>query len=139
MRFICFFFFFFNDTATTEIYTLSLHDALPISVQRLVPVLVRRAPHHHSVLLERQGELRMKRPGDLALRALHGDRAPRDLRRDALGQRNRFPADARHAATRPPRATRRPRGRYGLRGPTSGPGASRGWPSRARSSRAGRT
>src|SRR6266702_8558120 len=27
--FTCFF-FFFNDTATTEIYTLSLHDALPI-------------------------------------------------------------------------------------------------------------
>src|ERR1035438_10156052 len=32
--FLCFF-FFFNDTATTEIYTLSLHDALPISVRRL--------------------------------------------------------------------------------------------------------
>src|SRR2546422_4669010 len=29
-----FFFFFFNDTATTEIYTLSLHDALPISGPR---------------------------------------------------------------------------------------------------------
>src|SRR2546430_9177760 len=28
---LVFFFFFFNDTATTEIYTLSLHDALPIS------------------------------------------------------------------------------------------------------------
>src|SRR2546426_7925545 len=28
-------FFFFNDTATTEIYTLSLHDALPISRQIL--------------------------------------------------------------------------------------------------------
>src|SRR2546422_9123162 len=27
-------FFFFNDTATTEIYTLSLHDALPISGTR---------------------------------------------------------------------------------------------------------
>src|SRR2546427_6221057 len=27
-------FFFFNDTATTEIYTLSLHDALPISFVR---------------------------------------------------------------------------------------------------------
>src|SRR3712207_7899888 len=27
-------FFFFNDTATTEIYTLSLHDALPISHQQ---------------------------------------------------------------------------------------------------------
>src|SRR2546422_3524710 len=30
-----FFFFFFNDTATTEIYTLSLHDALPISFRRV--------------------------------------------------------------------------------------------------------
>src|SRR2546426_7286026 len=27
------FLFFFNDTATTEIYTLSLHDALPISIE----------------------------------------------------------------------------------------------------------
>ena len=35
-------FFFFNDTATTEIYTLSLHDALPISrhsAQLLRPIL----------------------------------------------------------------------------------------------------
>src|SRR3989442_12999424 len=31
LRITPFFFFFFNDTATTEIYTLSLHDALPIS------------------------------------------------------------------------------------------------------------
>src|SRR2546430_8556671 len=30
-----FLFFFFNDTATTEIYTLSLHDALPICRRRL--------------------------------------------------------------------------------------------------------
>src|SRR3712207_8310775 len=30
MRDVC---FFFNDTATTEIYTLSLHDALPISTE----------------------------------------------------------------------------------------------------------
>src|SRR6266478_6807444 len=29
----CFVVFFFNDTATTEIYTLSLHDALPISIR----------------------------------------------------------------------------------------------------------
>src|SRR5256885_16160458 len=28
-------FFFFNDTATTEIYTLSLHDALPIFLQEI--------------------------------------------------------------------------------------------------------
>src|SRR5258708_27793613 len=33
-RLTCFSFFFFNDTATTEIYTLSLHDALPISGMR---------------------------------------------------------------------------------------------------------
>src|SRR3712207_7867438 len=33
-------FFFFNDTATTEIYTLSLHDALPISRQQLPQWLV---------------------------------------------------------------------------------------------------
>src|SRR5947199_7838868 len=32
-----FFFFFFNDTAPTEIYTLSLHDALPIFLPRQRP------------------------------------------------------------------------------------------------------
>src|SRR6266540_6179527 len=35
-NFMCIFFFFFNDTATTEIYTLSLHDALPISSTQFV-------------------------------------------------------------------------------------------------------
>src|SRR2546422_4285151 len=45
-------FFFFNDTATTEIYTLSLHDALPIS-GRLRPGVAAAghgegdAHHHH--------------------------------------------------------------------------------------------
>src|SRR6266481_10215009 len=34
-----FLFFFFNDTATTEIYTLSLHDALPPSSMRCAPIL----------------------------------------------------------------------------------------------------
>src|SRR2546430_17159167 len=37
-------FFFFNDTATTEIYTLSLHDALPICMQN--DVLLGQAPEH---------------------------------------------------------------------------------------------
>src|SRR3712207_7723329 len=32
---LCYFFFFFNDTATPEIYTLPLHDALPIFVRLL--------------------------------------------------------------------------------------------------------
>src|SRR2546430_6567017 len=41
----CFFFFFFNDTATTEIYTLSLHDALPIWGQTsALPVQPGRLP-----------------------------------------------------------------------------------------------
>src|SRR5260221_10967462 len=51
-------FFFFNDTATTEIYTLSLHDALPISFSERqtwmallpAPLMVLRAstrPQHH--------------------------------------------------------------------------------------------
>src|ERR1039458_10852676 len=36
------FVFFFNDTATTEIYTLSLHDALPISAQRFANCMCSR-------------------------------------------------------------------------------------------------
>src|SRR3712207_6961088 len=38
-------FFFFNDTATTEIYTLSLHDALPISIVDLKTGRVHWIPH----------------------------------------------------------------------------------------------
>src|SRR5256885_8919264 len=37
------FFFFFNDTATTEIYTLSLHDALPIWASPIISALARAA------------------------------------------------------------------------------------------------
>src|SRR5258708_24054684 len=52
--FICPFFFFFNDTATTEIYTLSLHDALPICADagdRLV------LQHAHQLALDVQGQV----------------------------------------------------------------------------------
>src|SRR6266487_5425669 len=53
---ICLFtFFFFNDTATTEIYTLSLHDALPIS----------RSVRHRAA--DRPG-----RKGDEGAAVLHG-------------------------------------------------------------------
>src|SRR2546422_5259363 len=38
--------FFFNDTATTEIYTLSLHDALPIFYGCMHPVAVKRLVQH---------------------------------------------------------------------------------------------
>src|SRR3989442_12047746 len=52
-------FFFFNDTATTEIYTLSLHDALPIC----------RAPASHGDVLgpgRFDGALRSHGPGGFA-------------------------------------------------------------------------
>src|SRR2546425_4349529 len=52
MFYICLsLFFFFNDTATTEIYTLSLHDALPICVGRLSrpPGRAGGAPHTRAV------------------------------------------------------------------------------------------
>src|SRR5258708_26403221 len=43
-------FFFFNDTATTEIYTLSLHDALPIYFFQLCPRNIRGALESHGAL-----------------------------------------------------------------------------------------
>src|SRR5437762_12815521 len=48
--FVIVLFFFFNDTATTEIYTLSLHDALPILLQHQLGFVaegrfVGRVPH----------------------------------------------------------------------------------------------
>src|SRR6266446_2166086 len=42
---LSFFFFFFNDTATTEIYTLSLHDALPISGTKCFGIFSRDTGH----------------------------------------------------------------------------------------------
>src|SRR2546430_16515455 len=43
--------FFFNDTATTEIYTLSLHDALPISLSGLNRLEASVAYAHPDVLV----------------------------------------------------------------------------------------
>src|SRR2546426_12788546 len=60
------FFFFFNDTATTEIYTLSLHDALPISFR-----LCRRRAAGVARRLE---DCTRRRGGAGARRYLHRDR-----------------------------------------------------------------
>src|SRR2546430_12697559 len=61
------FFFFFNDTATTEIYTLSLHDALPISsassAARRRAARTRPRPARGSGT-RRTGRTRRPRPGD---------------------------------------------------------------------------
>src|SRR3712207_8475685 len=43
-------YFFFNDTATTEIYTLSLHDALPISPRSTGADRCRRSPDNAAIL-----------------------------------------------------------------------------------------
>src|SRR5207244_12713129 len=51
-------FFFFNDTATTEIYTLSLHDALPILVDELDSLAVDADRRLHLVVHALRG------PGD---------------------------------------------------------------------------
>src|SRR5256885_8948729 len=61
-------FFFFNDTATTEIYTLSLHDALPISfvslrARRLHASIQGRRRHPHLSTPLRQRPLRDRRGG----------------------------------------------------------------------------
>src|SRR3712207_6961039 len=60
-------YFFFNDTATTEIYTLSLHDALPISPHPRGPP---REPRNHD----------------------HGQRLPRRRKADASRRRPAPPA-----------------------------------------------
>src|SRR5260221_5340392 len=57
-------FFFFNDTATTEIYTLSLHDALPIFTE-LARVYGKMGGFAHLATLVKG--LRASRPGALLL------------------------------------------------------------------------
>src|SRR2546427_6998988 len=72
------FFFFFNDTATTEIYTLSLHDALPI------------CSHQPA--------------GAAAAGSVRGHRNPRDLA--ARAQQLRRPTGSRRADTPDRKSTR---------------------------------
>src|SRR2546430_6078964 len=128
------FFFFFNDTATTEIYTLSLHDALPISPGRggraRLPARRKRlgqvddaeddpgdraAPERASRLRRRGRHAALDEPPDrvrdgdragepAALRADDGAREPRDGR---VPPRRRFQGGLRaclHALPVAPRA-----------------------------------
>src|SRR5438034_2971345 len=105
--------FFFNDTATTEIYTLSLHDALPIFLlgfleqlahlrrHRLEPLEHVRSEEHTSelqshsdlvcrLLLEKKNKKRAAQlpqtrlePGHRAAQTPPSDRSPRTLTRTA--------------------------------------------------------
>src|SRR2546430_7459584 len=68
------FFFFFNDTATTEIYTLSLHDALPIYL----------GPQRHAgrlAHLDQLGPARLGQAEPLERAEQHGQLVDAELRR----------------------------------------------------------
>src|SRR5258706_6722787 len=98
-----FIFFFFNDTATTEIYTLSLHDALPIS-GRVGPV-AQQLQLVRSPLLQRRGRDRARR--DLPHSRLYPQGVPepsgvsRQARRQPAGRRRADPQRARVGTERP--------------------------------------
>src|SRR5258708_25665724 len=71
------FFFFFNDTATTEIYTLSLHDALPIwmaalerDIADIAGVCVRRALRNDTTERSEEHTSELQSPDHLVCRLL---------------------------------------------------------------------
>src|SRR5258708_13669565 len=68
----CFIFFFFNDTATTEIYTLSLHDALPILERRKrhAPRSGRALQHHDRNARSEEHTSELQSPDHLVCRLL---------------------------------------------------------------------
>src|SRR6266498_4594423 len=86
---MCFLFFFFNDTATTEIYTLSLHDALPIETLHVdlagggaEPVA--QCPRDDTALRERSAQTRDGRLE--CVRRRRRDILPPQLHEQALGR-----------------------------------------------------
>src|SRR2546430_6104660 len=72
------FFFFFNDTATTEIYTLSLHDALPICRMIYANQRARR-------VVDSLGDQTFLRGGALRERLVSLGGRPRPLKQGAAG------------------------------------------------------
>src|ERR1039457_7708316 len=63
-------FFFFNDTATTEIYTLSLHDALPIYPTRRVACRFRCRPRRLRVWRSEEHTSELQSPCNIVCRLL---------------------------------------------------------------------
>src|SRR5581483_5859163 len=116
-------FFFFNNTATPEIYTLSLHDALPISGRRLrareggPAGRRRRAPAagERAALVVRQGDTRLREGG--ARHRSEGRRADR-----APGPQAAARDAAQTVAARPREPRRRTASGLGRRGRRRAPG-----------------
>src|SRR5215203_5942801 len=116
--------FVFNDTATTEIYTLSLHDALPIS-----PRHPRRAVRRHGdARLRRAPDRRGARAGAAHRAPVHDRHVPRlpdggGVRAGAGDRGGARPARRAAARARPPARDTAPAGTLSLRGvrpPTTG-------------------
>src|ERR1039457_3369336 len=104
--------FFFNDAATTEIYTLSLHDALPIYVRRVAgecadpPV----GGRHDRQIRSEEHTSELQSPCNLVCRLL-------------LEKKHHSPPSSLHSPTLPQRASSLPRRTAGSR---SGSGMSAG-------------
>src|SRR2546430_2025797 len=113
------FFFFFNDTATTEIYTLSLHDALPISEQPDLALVRRDDIHDHTDRRRLPGAVRAEQPEDHCARDRERQRVDRGVTGEAFGDSVEHDEGAVHAAViwrgrgkkegdRPPTASQHP-------------------------------
>src|SRR6202521_3003075 len=102
------FFFFFNDTATTEIYTLSLHDALPIFKGQLFRsdfvIIKRKITHAPGRSEEHTSELQS--PQNLVCRLLLEKKKNEDALGRALG--GAWAHGVAHAAARVSLASSRP-------------------------------
>src|SRR6478735_12031250 len=117
------FFFFFNDTATTEIYTLSLHDALPICGllqlgRRHGIALLDGGQRDPGASLEVEAEPRLPVPAQGRQTVEHSDHQPED-EQGACGAGRLL----RHGDVSPsPRPWGRPRGHPGAPARRSPPG-----------------
>src|SRR6266849_10394353 len=99
--FILSFFFFFNDPATTEIYTLSLHDALPICMP--APPIAAASPACFAFApSNKRASMRQPNPGKARDEGLFAHQRRRALRRYRAAQ------DAARRATREFSAERHP-------------------------------
>src|SRR5258708_38818373 len=102
-------FFFFNDTATTEIYTLSLHDALPISGTSVTA---------HSVITTRRAKRNRDRNRDLEAELAAKDetidtnRQTIDSLKERVGQLERDLAELRRSLETATLALNQLRSRY---------------------------
>ena len=84
------FVFFFNDTATTEIYTLSLHDALPIYFDQILQSEDRRSSFSNLPEIEDSALMLSHEGKQQYVQSLHSDPHPTYVRLNLLRPRDVF-------------------------------------------------